>query len=440
MKKIIMYIVLGVVVIAVLINIFSDKTPVYGIKAEVKVPKSVGLQSKVKEVTFIIDNSTSMRGYVDFSGNKELFKDAKKTLLAKTGEFMGNCDSKLKARTIAVCNGTEYNTEQTLNSLSNYSAFSGPITELQRLIQLAAGKAKNDSSLCVVVSDLILSYGQKTLTEKGDKFYNKHSLTDLSVSLCNEFKRLNDEGRGVLIAKYEGDFNGKYYYNYTENLEPCNFKDTLMKNRPFYFMVIGKKEAIKDLCNSNCLPNGYKKIFSSLKFEDSDRTTIIYTVNQPKDQPQWIMGCPDVKMQADASKNTYTVSTTKNFKNSVSKFDFSFNRFEIPVYISDELTPEFDNKMLTSVSELNNNSSFTVTTVPYNKLSKHNDIIIQFVSPRYIDYEESSIEDDVKTSLSKLEGRTWGFGSVVKALYDAYGIQKNDKNCVISLNFVINTK
>ncbi len=440
MKRTILYIVLGVVLIAVLISIFRKNEPQYGTKAQVIIPKTEASQSIIKGVTFIIDNSGSMRGYVDFSGNKEQFKDAKKALLAKTGEFMGNCDSKLHAKTKAICNGKVYNTAQTLSSLSNYSAFSGPITEVQQLIELASENAKGDSTLCVVVSDLILSYGSKTLTAKGDKYYNKHSLDDLNISVRNEFKRLNDEGKGVLIAKYEGDFNGKYYYNYTENQEPSKFKDTLMTKRPFYFMVIGKTEAIKDLCNKGCLPMDYKEIFSSLKLEDSDKTTEKYTISQPTDQPQWILGCPNVKNEANAAGNVYSVSMTKNLKNAVSTFDFSFDSFEIPAYINSKLTPEFDKTQLESVSALNNNSSFTVTTVPYEKLSKVNMVTIRFYSPRFVSYHSSSTDDDVNVTLSAIESRTWGFDAVVRALYDAYGIHENDNNYVMSLDFVINTK
>lgn len=440
MKRTILYIVLGVVVIAVLISIFRKSEPQYGTKAVVTIPKTEYSQSKVKDVTFIIDNSGSMRGYVDFSGNKEQFKDAKKALLAKTGEFMGNCDSKLHAKTMAICNGKEYNTSQTLSCLSNYSAFSGPITEVQQLIQIASEKAKGDSSLCVVVSDMILSYGKKTLIEKGDRYFNKHSLDDLYISVRNEFKRLCDDGKGVLIAKYEGDFNGNYYYNYTENMEPCKFKDTLMTKRPFYFMVIGKIEALKNLCNNKCLPMDYKEIFSSLKLEDSDKTTEGYTISQPTDQPQWILGCPNVKTEAKAGENVYSVSMTKNLKNAVSQFDFSFDCFEIPTYISSKLTPQFDKTQLESVSALNNNSSFTVTTVPYEKLSKINKVTVHFYSPRYVSYQSSSTDDDSNATLSAMESRTWGFDAVVKALYDAYGIHENDNNYVMSLDFVINAK
>lgn len=439
MKKTILCIVFAVVALAVLINVFRPSKTLYGTKAVVTVPKAVdAATSSIKNVTFIVDNSVSMRGYVDFSGNKEQFKNAKKSLLAKTGEFMGNCDTKLHAKAVAICNGKTYNTSQTIQSLSNYSAFGGQTTEVQKLLEMAIAQAQGDTTLSVVVSDLILSYGINTLSTKGDKYYNQHSLDDLNVSVRNEFKRLEEQDKGVLIAKYEGDFNGKFYCNYTENQDPCGYKDTLMSRRPFYFMVIGSSKAIKNLVNNKCLPEECEKIFSSLKLEDSDMTAQEYTVSQPDNQTQWILGNPNYKKEEKASSETYSMTITKNLKNAVSQFDFTFPAFEIPPYICNQLTPEFDVKQLQSVTSLNNNCSFTVKTVPFQDLEKTNKVKVNFTSPRYVDYKSSSILDDIKSSVTQMEGRTWGFEAIVKALYDAYDIKENDKNIVVSLDFVIN--
>lgn len=443
MKKTILYIVFAIALLAGVIKVFRPSKTVYGTKAEITVPNIDNtVNNTIKEVTFIIDNSGSMRGYVDFSGNKEQFKDAKKSLLSLTGEFMGNCDTKYHSRTIAFCNGDDentFNTSQTLDKLSNYTAFGGKTTEVDKLIEMAISHAKGDSALSVVVSDLILSYGKKTLVDKADKYYNLHSLNELQIKVRNEFKRLNEQNKGVLIAKYDGDFNGKYYYNYAENLDDCAFKDSLMKNRPFYFMVIGSENAIKDLCNSNCLPKGYKKIFTSLSLDSTDMKQLHYTVSQPAGQALWILGSPNSKNDSVYAKNTFSLTMTKNIKDAVSKFDFTFDKFDIPCYVSDSLTSNYDTAQLSSVQLIENNQ-ISVATVAFNKLKDANNVRICFTSPRYVDYDSYSTLDDITTSLANMEGKTWGFEALVKALYDAYGIQKDDKHNVLSLDFVINTK
>lgn len=441
MKKKILYIVLGVLAAVFFINILRPDKAEYGSNAEVIVPKKVETISKsIKDVTFIIDNSTSMRGYVDFSGNLNQFKDAKKSLIAKTGEFMGNCEKKLGSNTIAICNKKEYKTNEALQSLSNYSAFSGPITEIDKIISLAISKADNDSSLSIIVSDMIPSYGKRTLIEKSDIFYNLHNLTDIKTNIKIQLQQLKNDGKSIMIAQYEGDFNGKYYYNYTENITKnvYNFKDSLMENRPFYFVIFGNSTAIKDLCNNKCLPLGYKKIFASFGMEEDDTERIKYSVSQPSSQPQWILGNPNSN---DLIENIFSISSNKNIQSAVSKFTFAFERFELPIYVSDEFSPVFDKNLISSVSELRDNSSFDISTCAYDKLPKSATIQIKFTSPRYDkEFKSSSTLDDVKCTLSEMKGRTWGFEAIIEAIYEAYDIKESDVNDIVTLEFKINKK
>ncbi|MDE5886629.1 MAG: hypothetical protein K2H46_03470 [Muribaculaceae bacterium] len=437
MKKIILYILLGVVAVVLLIKVIHG-TSDYGSKAVVEVPSSEEYKAvSIKNVTFLIDNSGSMRGYVDFSGNKPEFASAEKTLLSKTGIFMGNCENILDATTKAICNGKTYNTEKTMTALSNYSAFSGPITEVGSLIKKGIDTLNGDSTLCVIVSDMVLSYGKAELKAKSDIYYNLHSLSDLKTDIRNQFHRLKNAGKDVLIVKYEGDFNGNFYYNYTENLEASSYQGTLMNKRPFYFMIIGATKAIKDLCVRKCLPEGYTEVFTSLALDKSDIKTESYSVTQPSDQPQWILGCPDNRKENDAKDNTFTISIDKNLSTTRSSFSFQFSQFEIPAYVSTNLSAEYERNVLKEVTQLVNNSSFSVTTNPFNDLSKRQTVKVRFVSPRYVDVSTSSTKDDIKCSVKDMEGKTWGYAAIAEALYEAYGISSKDVNQVVSLEFML---
>ena len=437
MKKTILYILLGLVVIVVLIRTIIHHSE-YGSKAEVEVPNAKEANtSSITDVIFLIDNSGSMRGYVDFSGNRPEFKNATKTMLSKTGVLMGNCENILGAKTVAICNGDTYTTEQTLKALSNYTAFSGPITEVDTLIKSGIAKVNGDTTLCVIVSDMVLSYGKGELKNKNDIYYNLHSLSNLKTEIRNQFHSLKTAGKDVLIVKYGGDFNGNYYYNYSENLEASNYVGSLMRKRPFYFMIIGATKALKDLCVLKCLPEGYVEVFTSLALDKSDLKAENFTVTQPSAQPQWLLGNPNQKKSIEASQRTFTISTNKNLKNSRSSFSFNFPAFEIPAYVSTNLIAKYDRDLLSKVSELTNNSSFTVETNPFNDLPKSKIVKIEFLSPRIVDISNSSTMDDIKCSLKDMEGKTWGFEAIAEALYEAYGISYKDVNRVVSLQFEI---
>lgn len=438
MKKIILYIVLGVIAIVAIISIVRPSKGEFGSKAQIEVPKSEeSLSSSIKEICFVMDNSGSMKGYVDFSGNKPEFKNAKKSLLAKVGDFMSNCENNLNVKTVAECNRTEYNVGQMRSSLNNYSAFSGPITEVDKLIEQAIIKNLSDSTICVIVSDMMLSYGKSKLISQNDKYYNLHNLADLATSVKNQFSKLRNEDKGVMIVKYEGAFNGKYYCNYTENLDECAFKDSLMQKRPFYFVVIGKNSALKELCSKNCIPTGYTKIFSSLSLDVKDLMKEDFKVSQPSEQVQWTLGNPNPKEEDKSANSLYSISIKKNIKTASSNFTFNFKPFTLPIYVNIDIESTFDGSIFQNVSNLKDYSSFTVTTRPFNEMPKHSDVIIEFKSKVQVEYASSSTLDDVKSTLKEIEGKTWGFETIVASLYEAYGIDENSTNTIAKTEFSI---
>ncbi len=441
MKNKILYIFLGVVIIVVIINIMQDccGSKPYGSKAIIEVPKQIEVEptSTISDVTFLIDNSGSMRGYIDFSGNKPNFQSANKSLLSKTGDFMSNCETILNANTTAESNNRKYDLPRMLKSLNDYSAFSGPITEVGKLFEMATAKAKGDSSVCVIVSDLVLSHGSSTLRAKNDKYFNLHNLNDLKTSVKNQFRKLRNEEKDILIVKYEGDFNGKYYYNYTENLDRCSYKDSLMERRPFYFVAIGATESLKTLCNSGCIPSGYTQIFTSLHLEKDDMIDAMYVVSQPAEQPQWILGNLDQKKEEEAQTRPYSLAMSKNIKNATSKFTFTFAPLNIPIYVDKVIEPKYDSSVLQLVSNITNLSSFDIETRPYNELPKKVTTSITFVSKRCVDYTQSSTKDDIKASLRDMEGKTWGIEAIIEALYEAYDIQQDAANIVATTEFTI---
>lgn len=439
MKRNILYIVFGIIALIIVIRMIVGGGE-YGSKAEIQVPSESVEGASVRNVTFIVDNSGSMRGYVDFSGNRPGFGDAKKTFISKVGDFMSNCTNVLGVKnTVAKCNGKEYkSTDDMLDALSNYSAFSGPITELAELVGKAMTEV-NDSSISIVVSDMILSYGKATIKSKGDDDYNKHALDELKAKLKNKFQELKNSKKEILLIKYVGDFNGKYYYNYTENLKPNKYNDTLMINRPFYFMVIGGKENLKALCDKNCVPKGYETIFSTMSLGEKDLIPKEFTVSQPEKQPQWILGNPNPKDEK-AKDRIYTISMSNNLKTTQSDFTFTFDELRIPIYAGADFKYDFDKKVLSEVQLNESRNAIIVKTKPYDQFGKEEKLEVKIYTPLYVDPEESSTLDDVEATLENLENKTWGFKAIVEAIYEAYDINKNEVNTIANLKVKIQKK
>ena len=93
---------------------------------------------------------------------------------------------------------------------------------------------------------------------------------------------------------------------------------------------------------------------------------------------------------------------------------------------------------MSNVSISANRDTITVQTCPFEQLPKGTTTLkVECTSPRHRYYQSSSTLDDVTCSLKDMEGKTWGFEAVVKALYEAYDIKEGDFNKVISLEFNI---
>jgi hypothetical protein len=69
--------------------------------------------------------------------------------------------------------------------------------------------------------------------------YNVKNKAILKSSTHNAL--LNDTALSISIVKYLSDFNGRYYYTCKEEVE---YAGRVLTNRPFYLLIIGKKELV----------------------------------------------------------------------------------------------------------------------------------------------------------------------------------------------------
>ena len=432
MNKKLLLIPIAIGIVALLILLPPHK--VHGTKAEMEVPSTTVDMSKTpKAVTVFLDNSGSMQGYVNFASKSDGFETAKQTMITNVADFMGNVDASCGLVSKAECGPRSYTAETLIQAMRNYSAFSGAITELDGLVSLAIAAA-SDTAVSVIVSDMVLSYGKSAIAKSGNKNYNRQELPALSSLVGNQFKKLKKADIEVLILKYESDFNGSFYYNCTENIEPCEFKNTLMKKRPYYFFIVGKDEYIKSLCGHKCFP-APDAVFSTLEVDDDDMMIQSFSITAPKG---WTVGGHDEKGDSE----TVCLWTPDNFGDAAATFNITFNPIEVPLYAQGAIEAEFDRDVVSNVTfDAQALNSFVVTLNSFNVLPKEDDDVeIKLSVIRGNDAAASSVESDYGVDVSALEGKTWGFESILDKIYEAYDIEAGDKETIAKLKFAISKK
>lgn len=434
-KKLLLIPVAIGIVILIFLSILK-KDPVHGNLAEMEVPSEAAAAAESFDaLTVILDNSGSMQGYVNFGAGAG-FPDAKQTMITNVADFMTNVDTRCKLTSTALCGKNSYTSDKLIAGMRDCSVFSGAVTELDGLVKSAIELA-SDTGVAVIVSDMVLSYGKAAIVKSRNNSYNLQELPALSSLVGNQFKHVKDNV-GVLILKYNSDFNGHFYYNYTENIEPCDFKKTLMKDRPYYFFVVGKDAYIKQLCAANCFPKP-DAVYSTIEIDDKDMKTQSFTVKQTSSPEVWTIG--DIN-NPEADKKTICLWTKDNFGDTRSTFRFSFDKIELPLYAAGTLEAEYDTDVVSAVNfDAAALDYFSVTLQPFDRLPKEDsDVKIKIELVKNIDATSCSVEKDTDVDATALEGKTWGFGSIIAKIYEAYGIENGDDETVAELKFAISKK
>ena len=430
MDKKFILIPLGIgVALLLLITIFSkDKTGNHFQMTypDVKKESSVGVDS----VTVYLDNSVSMKGFVDFAG----ISSVKSSMIGVIGNMMDNVFSKFRKEAVCFCGEKSYNRRQFLDGMENFSIFSGQTTELHKMIQEVSRKSKaNDVS--IIVTDMILSYGSKELLNHKDTLYNLHQLDNLGAQVHNAMTSCKSKGLDVMVLQYLSPFNGSYYCNFTENLRPNRFAGKMMENRPYYMMVIGKKELLKSMMGNHCFDKP-AHVYASFKMDDDNMATQDFQVKAKGGMVSWLVGDPD------NPDNDGSISTTANFGEERSTLLFSCKRFDLPEYVSvDEqgrLKPDWDKASIENVEQIDENAdemTFLVSMKPHNQLQTADGVWVRLNSDvSWVSL--ASTDDDTKGD--DISGKTWGLSTVISNINKAYnGKPEMDIQAIAEFKFNI---
>lgn len=391
-----------------------------GNKFEIIVPnvtEGTSEANQLKGVNLFLDNSGSIKGFLDFArmpnGNM-----ANATFISTLSNFMDRIKSSYNIEPLCYCGGTSYNRSGFLQGMENFSIFRGAVTELHQAISDLV-KATTDSTIAVFASDMILSYGKNTLTNKG-KFYNKQQLEQLGAYVHDAMTDAKGKDFHALLVQYYGDFNGQYYYNYTENIDPNIYRDSLMRQRPYYILAIGKEPFLKSLAAQNVFLKP-AHIYATFDLPEP-QTKKTFEIQQNDNKVAWIIGNPDPKYM----DNPGTIMSNADFGDAVSTLKITYPKVDIPFYINvktdEKLSPVWDEKIIQNVTIESSPSAeqqvMIVTLNPHNKLKTTHDVTIRLCSDNEW-VEAATTLDDTKNE-EDIRQKTWGFSTIVNNINKVY--------------------
>ena len=229
--------------------------------------------------------------------------------------------------------------------------------------------------------------------------------------------------------QYYGHFNGDYYYNCTENIEPNVYKGRLMKNRPFYLMVIGTKSNLENLMKNKCFVKPVN-VYSSFLLNSDMNDTIHFDVTKKMGNVGWQIGDPD-----DIQKvRKGSIMTNADFGEEKSTLTVSCRRFELPGYVNTDSNGNFkiewNRKYIDKVEDLSTKSVLTydIKLKPHKNLQSDDDVWIRLID-KYDWVTDANSEDDTK---NLTPGKTWGIKKVIENINDVYNDSKEVKPQVIT--------
>lgn len=394
-------------------------------------------KSNIKGVHLYLDNSGSMRGYVDFGGNNPEFKDAQKSILATLGTFLNNMNSIYAVEPACYCGGKSYTIATFRKNLQDNTIFSGPVTFLDAMIAKACQES-SDSMLSVVVSDMVLSFGKQKLILKKDSDYNAHALPELGDALHAAFNQVKNKQLELLLVQFYSDYNGTYYCNYRENLSHADqYKKHLMTERPYYALFIGSKKNLRSVMAANIFNGMQQHIYAS--FDIEDKIDQDFTVENA--ESSWYWGENIAK--PDSSKTGTLCLDYDNGKDE--EFFFRCKSFHLPRYIDDDLVVEWDSQVVRSAKydKEGSDGRVSVTLKKYADLPKgFTDNVHVSLKNRFDWVKEAHTLDDVAIggNLTNLKRKTWGIATLVESIDKAFHRGKREPQEIVRFRFAVNVK
>lgn len=417
--------ILGLALLIIILMVIGPKKEkiVHGNKYEVETTKvEKAGKADVKKVFLLIDPSGSMKGYLDFAGYPQAQKTIVSTITKPLDCFVSDYNADVLVKYGTAGNYTATAVPDLQRQMTTGGAFNGATTLLDQMVADAVMQA-TDSTVSMLVSDMVLSYGISRIRASGDPWLNKHNLDDLGATIHTALKGAQDVK--VLLLQYYSDFNGRYYFNCTENIvNGSQYRQELMKGRPYYIMVFGKKGVLENLLDHGVFVK-YENVYASFDLDadnmDKSALTLVFPATS-----SWTFN--NITEDYNSEK-TGTIWTTTDLGGTSDSFEAQFKKFDIPAFLNQkyEIGDYHLSDVIDDIEEVTepgnpNLLRFKVTMKPFNRLPDTGKVEFSLVCENTWATDASVINDDDVNigSVGDLEKKTWGLSTIIKNIDAAY--------------------
>lgn len=409
-----------------------------------------------------MDASVSMRGFVTVSNsafNRDvpiILSDLRSNLNKKTGEnyyMVVDWDSSTIPQSIKYDQFVHQIIEPTG---MNYK---GQTTQVYSIIHQIASELKK-GDVGVFITDGVLSEGFEKITRT--KSDNSKYFGDLQREVKEALDAVYDSDLSYAIVRATANYDGRFYCACDERAVPA-FRDSIMKKRPYYFIILGQDEVMSTVLDLFTFKNEME--FKSSVFRRRS-TEIVYSLAQT-----YCAGLNGIEYQ---QKSNFSQDSSKLCIHlNLNGFD-NDNTPEVFLCI-----PTIESARLERLDSLVMNGSsdfFTVSQIPKSKcieevekyskpttdywnnvglcyklkfnnsdtikssLNNH-ECKLSFLLENPLKDDSYNIDYDIDKSLQELEGRTFGFKKFMEAIsWSKFKQNMEDGKSVIStinINIII---
>lgn len=432
-------ILLIIAAVGVLIAILWPPPPIpkFGDQFEGEALSSqVATGANIKGVKLICDESGSMKGYVDFqhvnSPAKNNIVGSVSTMVSRIKQHYNPSDFSAECR-------MKYNKVDDFQSqLVANTAFTSGSSFLWDLLNKGVSYA-SDTTVSVVISDMVLSYGAAAIINSRDLYYNQHHLDGLKGMVTSSMTDAKQKGLDILVLSYHSDFNGHYYYNSQENFTSLSpqrkqnyYDNCLMEDRPYYIMLIGSKANLKSLIKNGCYADCANMYASFIEACPVFDTNVKYNVNYNQDV--WIPG--HYKGEPGGFYSKFTPQENSSF--SISCASVGIPRY----YFKDQNSFMAECGTNASAGKVHYNDStiaLTLTTDYVNTLPEKGKFSADIYAMN--DWVNDSSTDSDVNDIDGIKGKTWGLKTLFEGINTVYypvGYPGKVKVGSISFGYYIN--
>jgi hypothetical protein len=371
--------------------------------------------TELGKVTFFIENSGSMFGYVNQANE---FKNSLVGLAylpefdkaLKSFYFINGTSNPLRNSGIQI-NYVGNDPEVFKNRLNQKSFNTGDVrfSDLNKMFEIALDSAK-DNQISVLVSDCVYDVGEES-----------DPLTALRIEINKTQqafrKRLEKENIQTLIIKAGSRFNGLYYYASKKgSIQITN------DERPFYIIFFGETELLNKSLSEQSIGNKIEGQFETARFFINDEKSIPYQIvpsvdikgefkQDFKDKFKLINAKPlKGEFQFAIAADFSSLSFSDSYLTSTGNYDCPYSNFSVVkvVKISKRIPGVEGTHLITVFTGKN----------PVGDLG----IVLKNVAPGWVMETDADNEDLIDRT------HTFGFKFLTDAISEAYKYKNNGRN------------